>query len=485
MSTVVQPLAAARFERVMTTSERHFAENAQQLADCASAMADRFFTGGRLLILGDGAAITDAQHNAVEFVHPALPGCRALPAISLGNDAAAVSSLLHGPDPDRVWEQQIEVLGRTGDIVLAFSDSPPAAAVTRALRAAAERGMLTVVLVSGTAACSTGADHQFMVATEDEHVAQEVNLATYHMLWELVHIVLNHRGIPDASPAALPAADAAGHCVTCSDELEAVRIESLSGSTGRGRTGDQEVEVSLELVEDVVPGDVVLCQGGVALQRQPRVSVMESLYPMLSQRPAADDRVLRSLAVAVPQKSAESNRLREQVLANQGEELVACAEAIAERVGRGGTLLVIGNGGSAAAAADLAALCLAPPSGCRPIPALALTNDIATVTAVGNDIGFTEIFVRQLIAFARDGDVVIAFSTSGSSENLVRAVQVAHQRGLLTVALAGYDGGRVAREPGLGHSFVVPSNSVHRIQEVQATIAHTLWRMVHATLVKN
>ncbi|MDQ6848004.1 MAG: SIS domain-containing protein [Candidatus Dormibacteraeota bacterium] len=89
------------------------------------------------------------------------------------------------------------------------------------------------------------------------------------------------------------------------------------------------------------------------------------------------------------------------------------------------------------------------------------------------------------MALARDGDVVIAFSTSGSSENLVRAVEYAGQRALVSVAIAGYDGGRVAQQPTLDYSFVVPSNSVHRIQEVQATIAHTLWRMVHAILVEH
>lgn len=484
MTSMVQPLAAARFEQVIAISERHFSENAQLLADCAAAMADRFFTGGRLLILGDGAATTDAQHNAVEFVHPALPGCRALPAISLGNDAAAMSSLLHGPDPDSVWAHQIEVFGRCGDILLAFTDAPLPAAVTRGLAAAREREMLSIALISGTVACATGADHQFTVATDDGHIAQEVNLATYHMLWELGHIVLNHRGIPNQR-RGIAGTDAAGHCVTCADTLTPVVIDSVSGGTGRGRDGEAEVVVSLELVDDVAPGDVVLCHGGVALQRQERSSVVDSLYPMLSERPAAATDVLRSLAAAPPEKARESNRLRAEVLENQGDQLTDCADQIADRVSRGGTLLILGNGGSAAAAADLAALCLAPRPGCRPIAALALSNDIATVTAVGNDVGFADIFVRQLIALARDDDVVIAFSTSGSSENLVRAVDVAHRRGLLTVALAGYDGGRVAREAGLDHSFVVASNSVHRIQEVQATIAHTLWRMVHANLVKD
>jgi D-sedoheptulose 7-phosphate isomerase len=481
VSTVLQSLPAARFEQVVAVSERHFADHAQQLADCAGAMADRFFTGGRLFILGDGAATTDAQHNAVEFVHPALPGCRALPAISLGNDAAAVSSLLHSPDPDSVWSQQIEVFGHRGDILLAFADAPVPAAVTRSLAAAHERQILRIAMVSGTAASPTGADYEFTVASDDGHIAQEINLATYHMLWELVHIVLNHRGILDQREA-IATTDEGAHCVTCADSLTPVVIDSVGGGMGRGRNGAVEVEVSLELLDDVEPGDVLLCHGGVALQRQ-ESSVVDSLYPMLSERPSATAEVLHDLAAAPREKARESNRLRAEVLAAQGDRLTECANQIADRIRRGGTVLTLGNGGSAAAAADLSALFLAPPAGSRPIASLSLTNDIATVTAVGNDVGFADIFVRQLIALAGVGDVVIAFSTSGSSENLVRAVELAHRLGLLTVALAGYDGGRVAREPGLDHSFVVPSDSVHRIQEVQATIAHTLWRMVLANLV--
>ncbi|MDQ6856355.1 MAG: SIS domain-containing protein, partial [Candidatus Dormibacteraeota bacterium] len=411
--------------------------------------------------------------------------CRALPAISLGNDVAAVSSLLRGPDPDSVWSQQVEVFGRRGDILLAFAGAPLSEAVRRALRAARDRGLLSVVLLATTLDCASGADHQLTVATDDRHLAEEVNLATYHMLWELVHIVLNHRGIPNQL-RGVDDSDAAAHCITCADTLTAVIVDFVSGSTATGRDGEGHVvEVSLDLLEDVAPGEVVLCHGGVALQRQERSSVVDALYPMLSERPSATQEVVRGLATAPLEKARESNRLRGAVLDTQGNRLAECAVQLAGLVRSGGTLLVLGNGGSAAAAAELAALCLAPPAGFSPIAALALTNDIATVTAVGNDVGFADIFTRQLIALARDGDVMIAFSTSGSSENLVRAVEYAGQRGLVSVAIAGYDGGQVAQQPTLDHSFVVPSNSVHRIQEVQATIAHTLWRMVHANLVEH
>ncbi len=355
--------------------------------------------------------------------------------------------------------------------------------MSRALTAARERGLLSVALVTGLRDDASGADHQLTVATDDAQVAQEVNLATYHMVWELVHIALNHRGIRDDSGSA--SADSAGHCITCADTLTPVVIDSVNGNTGRGRDGADEVEVSLELVDNLVAGDGLLCHGGVALQRQESSPPAAALYPMLTQRPAAAEDLLQSLVTVPAEKSRESNRLRTELVASQGDRLETCAVQIAHRVRRGGTLFVAGNGGSAAAAADLSALWIAPPTGFKPLPALALTNDIATVTAVGNDIGYSEIFARQLLALAGTDDLLIAFSTSGSSENLVRAVEVARRRGLLTVAIAGYDGGRVAREPGLDHSFVVSSNSVHRIQEVQATVSHTLWRLVHANLAEN
>ena len=161
-------------------------------------MADRFFAGATLLVFGSGAGATDAQHNSVEYVHPVLPGCRALPALSLTNDVSTVTSILGGADPLDVYAHQLRVLGRPGDIALAFLTSAADGASLRGLRTAADEGMLTIALSTGAASERRAAAHTFHVDSDDPLVAQELHLATYHMLWELTHIVLNHRGIAEA-----------------------------------------------------------------------------------------------------------------------------------------------------------------------------------------------------------------------------------------------------------------------------------------------
>jgi D-sedoheptulose 7-phosphate isomerase len=116
------------------------------------------------------------------------------------------------------------------------------------------------------------------------------------------------------------------------------------------------------------------------------------------------------------------------------------------------------------------------------VPALALPVDMATVTALANDVGFDVVYARQLAALASAGDVAVALSTSGNSASVIRALEEARRRGLLTIGLAGYDGGRMA-DPGLvDHLLVVPSTSVHRIQEAQTTIHQVLWELMQAAL---
>lgn len=202
-------------------------------------------------------------------------------------------------------------------------------------------------------------------------------------------------------------------------------------------------------------------------------SFSELLYPMLSEQPRAAPAVVEELAAAPLEKSQESSRLRELLLAEQGQEIVDCALEIADSLLAGGRVLTCGNGGSATSAADIVASLMASQPG-PALPALCLTNDVAVVTAIGNDVSFDDVFSRQVIALGRPDDVVVAVSTSGSSENLVRAVRCAHERGMLTVALCGYDGGRMRTEATVDHCFVVRSSSVHRIQEVQSTLYHLL-----------
>jgi D-sedoheptulose 7-phosphate isomerase len=178
------------------TGEVFFAEHAGTIAGCAAAMADRFFAGGTLFVFGSGPHTTDAQHNSVEFVHPVLPGCRALPALSLTNDVATVMGMMQGPGADAVFAHQLRVLGRPGDIALGFAHAPLHASIARGIEAGAERGMFTIAMTSGEiGADAPRADVTLHVPGTDRSVAHELHLASYHMLWELVHIVLNHRGI--------------------------------------------------------------------------------------------------------------------------------------------------------------------------------------------------------------------------------------------------------------------------------------------------
>jgi len=107
-------------------------------------------------------------------------------------------------------------------------------------------------------------------------------------------------------------------------------------------------------------------------------------------------------------------------------------------------------------------------------------TDIATMTAIGNDIDFTRVFVNQLRLLSLPGDMAMVFSTSGKSPNLVYALQAAREKQILTVAFAGKDGGRFPEIA--DYCFIVPSYSIHRIQEVHATVVHVVWDLVHIAL---
>jgi D-sedoheptulose 7-phosphate isomerase len=208
------------------------------------------------------------------------------------------------------------------------------------------------------------------------------------------------------------------------------------------------------------------------------------LYPMLTEQPSVDPSVVAELARAPLQKSAESNALRRQLFEASAEEIARCARAISGAVAAGGRVLACGNGGSATSAADMVGELLHPTGSRPPIAALCLCADVAVVTAIGNDVSFDDVFVRQLLALGRPGDVLLAFSTSGNSENLVRAAREGKRLGLLTVGIAGHDGGRMRADGALDHLFVVPSTSVHRIQEVQTTLYHLLIELVQRHLTE-
>lgn len=203
----------------------------------------------------------------------------------------------------------------------------------------------------------------------------------------------------------------------------------------------------------------------------------QSLYPFLYADSSDVDAVLEQVRRSTVDKAREITKLRARVLERDGDRLAACANQMAERFAAGGRLLTFGNGGSSTDAQDLASVFLSPADDSRPLPAFGLTNDIAVITALSNDVGFDVVFARQIAAFGRSGDIAVGLSTSGNSANLLRAFDEAARRGLLTVGIAGYDGGKMAELDSVDHLFVVPSPSVHRIQEAQTTIYHALWEL--------
>ena len=218
-------------------------------------------------------------------------------------------------------------------------------------------------------------------------------------------------------------------------------------------------------------GDKRVAEGGV-----------ESLYPFLYEAEGDTDAVLEEVRQSTAAKATEIVALRETVAERYAAELAACAEAMADSFARGGRLLAFGNGGSSTDAQDVAAMFLHPGDGARPLSAVCLTSDVAVVTALSNDVGFEVVFARQVAAWGRPGDIALGLSTSGGSANVLRAFDEASRRGLLTVGLAGYDGGKMAEADTIAHLFVVPSSSVHRIQEAQTTLYHVLWELTQTAL---
>jgi D-sedoheptulose 7-phosphate isomerase len=211
------------------------------------------------------------------------------------------------------------------------------------------------------------------------------------------------------------------------------------------------------------------------------MSEFESLYPFLYSGTSDLSVVLTQVRESTVAKAQEIEELRRTVAARDGARLADCARAVATRFGAGGRLFAFGNGGSATDAQQLATLFLNPGSvkgrDAPPLPAFGLANDTSVVTALCNDIGVEVVFARQLAAFGGRNDIAVGLSTSGNSGNLLRAFDEASRRGMLTIGLAGYDGGKMAELDSIDYLFVVPSSSVHRIQEAQTTIYQVLWEL--------
>jgi D-sedoheptulose 7-phosphate isomerase len=358
---------------------RFFQKSSDALARVCHLMAERFARGGRLIAFGHSpAARSDARHVAVEFVHPVIVGKRALPAIALTDHVGLIAA------PD--------------DIAMGFgADCDDWVAIAR------ERGCLTIAFAP------VGAEWEFQPPTDDPYVRQELVETLYHVLWELVHVFFEHRGL-------------------------------LEGRTER-RVHD--------------------------------AGASSFLYPFLDERESNLDAVLDDVRRSVLMKAHEIGSLREQTLTDNADVLAAAADALRASFGGGGKLLALGNGGSATDAMDVVADFRAASR-----PAIDLTEDPGILTAIANDIGVEAIFSRQVIAYGAPGDAVLALSTSGNSGNVIHALAEARRRGLATIAMVGYDGGRIAGEELADHVVITRSEHIPRIQEAQASAYHALVELV-------
>ena len=184
---------------------------------------------------------------------------------------------------------------------------------------------------------------------------------------------------------------------------------------------------------------------------------------------------------SILRKVQESVDVKQQFFEKNADELALLCRAMSQRFLQGKKLFVMGNGGSACDALHIAVEFKHPIiEKRRPLPAEALMADMATVSAISNDFDFSRVFVHQLRLSAQPGDMALAISTSGKSPNLIYALEAARDRGLMTIAFSGKDGGRLN---GIAdYCLTVPSFSIHRIQEVHATLIHVMWDMIHVAL---
>jgi D-sedoheptulose 7-phosphate isomerase len=342
-------MKALAVDRRREANASWFAAEAPRLARLCGEMAERFARGGRLLATGD---ISDARHVAVEFVHPVIVGKRALPALA-------------------VTPRELELLAEPDDMVIAFG-----------------------VPVSDTPALVIDLDPP----EDDPFIRQELIETAYHVLWELVHVFLEHseRTVHDTGAASF-------------------------------------------------------------------------LYPFLGERETDHEAVVEDVRRSILMKAEEIGELRAQTLTEGGATLQAAAGAVRAA----GRVLALGNGGSATDATDLVADLQRAGRA-----AIDLTADPAILTAIANDVGVEAVFSRQVIAYGRPGDVLVALSTSGGSGNVIAALAEARRRGLVTIAFVGYDGGRIAAEALSDHVVITRSQHIPRIQEAQASAYHVLCELV-------
>jgi len=391
-SACLERLLAERTE----ANRQFFGAESERLARLCHLMAERFARGGRLIAFGRSPpGRSDARHVAVEFVHPVIVGKRALPALALAGEGGDL-------------ERQVELIALPDDVAMAFGADEDGGEAARALELARGRGCLTIGF------CACGAEWEFRPPSRDPFVRQELVETLYHVLWELVHVFFEHRGLLQGR--------------------EARRVHDAGASS--------------------------------------------FLYPFLAEEESELEPVVDDVRRSALMKSAEVGALREQTLRDNRDSLLAAARELADALDRGGKLLALGNGGSATDAMDVVADFRAGNDSVRSRPAIDLTEDPAILTAIANDIGTDAIFSRQVIAYGRAGDALLALSTSGNSANVIEALAEARRRRLLTIAMVGYDGGRIGSGGLADHVIVTRSEHIPRIQEAQASAYHVLRALV-------
>ena len=394
-------VAAARLEQLLAertdANRRYFEVESERIARLCHRMAERFARGGRLVALGASpVARSDVRHVAVEFVHPVIVGKRALPAIGIAGEGGSLLA-------------QAELVLEPDDIAIAFLDDAGGAGEAReSVSLARARGCMTIAFAPA------GAEWELEPPSADPFVRQELVETLYHVLWELVHVFFDHRGLLEGRSAR--------------------RLHDSGASS--------------------------------------------FLYPFLGEQEHDLEAVVADVRGSVLKKADEVGVLRERTLREGAGELLAAAAALRAVFEAGAKLLALGNGGSATDAMDAVADLRHPASGRPGRRALDLTEDAAILTAIANDIGPEALFARQVIAYGRPGDALLSFSTSGGSANVIAALAEARRRGLVTVAMVGYDGGRVAAEGLADYVVVTPSEHVPRIQEAQASAWHAMRELV-------
>ena len=248
---------------------RALGDDAEQIALACQGMARRFLAGSKLVVFGNGTSATDAEHIAVEFVHPVIVGKRALPALSLAGDAATLTGVAARQGFEEVFAHQVRQLAASGDIALGVSPDGACANVARGLEAAKALGCLTVALVGGDGgpiARAPFVDHALVARSDDPQIVKEIQVTTYHILWELVHVFFEQATASGAVPLSPSGGACApgppGQCITCSDQAVAMRVLELrAGDLALVDTGSGTEEVSVALVDARVGGRVLVHAG--------------------------------------------------------------------------------------------------------------------------------------------------------------------------------------------------------------------------------